>query len=412
MNETQRIQQLQRMQRIATGLLVAMALTFAITSYFHDVAPWVGFVRAFAEAAMVGAIADWFAVTALFRHPLGLPIPHTAIVPRRKDSIAESFGGFIERNFLDPDKIVARLRNQDMAGRLARWLRNPQRSAQVADLAAEGLVGLLRVANDDEVGALLQRTLDDRMRAIPATTLVARLLGVVVVEQRQRDVLLQLARVATDWIEENQALIRKRIAGELPAWMPRIVEKKIYERLLDGVRKLLAELSENPNHPLYAQFTQTLEGWIANLQYDPDVRARGEELKQEVLNHPILREMAGNLWQDLKGGILQQSSAANSPLRLSIARGLAHLGDVLESDPDWRERVDGWAEDLTRYIVGRYGRVAGDFVTQTVKGWEASDVSRKIELQFGRDLQFIRINGTVVGGFVGLLIHIVSHFFY
>ncbi len=410
MDEQQRVAELRHMQRLATGLLVAVTFIFLIATYFRELGPWVGFVRAFAEAAMIGALADWFAVTALFRHPLGIPIPHTAIVPQRKDRIAESFGRFIERNFLDPEKIVARVRKQDVAGRLARWLRQPERSAQVADLAAESLTALLKVANDDEVGALIQRTLSERVAAVPATPVIARLLGAVVGEHRQRDILLQLARVATQWVEANQEAIRKRIAGELPAWAPRIVDQKIYERLLDGARKTLAELSENPEHPLYAQFTLTLDRWIVNLQYDPEVRARGEELKQELLAHPMLREVAGNLWQDMKAGLLAQSATPDSALRLSIRRGLAHLGDVLEQDPEWRERVDSWAEDLSRYVVGRYGRSAGEFVTQTVRGWEAEEVTRKIELQFGRDLQYIRINGTIVGGLAGLVIYTVSLF--
>lgn len=410
MDEQQRVAELRHMQRLATGLLVAVTFIFLIATYFRELGPWVGFVRAFAEAAMIGALADWFAVTALFRHPLGIPIPHTAIVPQRKDRIAESFGRFIERNFLDPEKIVARVRKQDVAGRLARWLRQPERSAQVADLAAESLTALLKVANDDEVGALIQRTLSERVAAVPATPVIARLLGAVVGEHRQRDILLQLARVATQWVEANQEAIRKRIAGELPAWAPRIVDQKIYERLLDGARKTLAELSENPEHPLYAQFTLTLDRWIVDLQYDPEVRARGEELKQELLAHPMLREVAGNLWQDMKAGLLAQSATPDSALRLSIRRGLAHLGDVLEQDPEWRERVDSWAEDLSRYVVGRYGRSAGEFVTQTVRGWEAEEVTRKIELQFGRDLQYIRINGTIVGGLAGLVIYTVSLF--
>ena len=408
MDDTQRAAELRRMERLATGLLVAATILFIVASLFRELGPWVGFVRAFAEAAMIGAIADWFAVTALFRHPLGIPIPHTAIVPQRKDRIAESFGRFIERNFLDPEKIALRVRRQDVAGRVARWLRQPERSAQVADLAAESLASLLKVSNDDEVGGLIERALGERLAAVPAAPVVGRLLGTVVAGQRQRDVLIQLARLLTQWVETNQETIRTRIAGELPGWVPRIVDQKIYERLLDGARKTLGELSENPEHPLYAQFTQTMDRWIVNLQYDPEVRARGEELKQELLAHPMLRQVAGSLWQDMKLGLLTQCATPGSPLRGSIAQGLAHLGDVLETDAEWRARVDGWAEDLARYAVRRYGRSAGEFVTQTVRGWEASDITRKIELQFGRDLQYIRINGTLVGGLAGLVIYSVS----
>ncbi|GAB4440680.1 MAG: DUF445 domain-containing protein [Chloroflexi bacterium OHK40] len=408
MDETQRAADLRRMQRIATGLLVAATITFLLATIFRELGPWVGFVRAFAEAAMIGALADWFAVTALFRHPLGLPIPHTAIIPARKERIAESFGRFVERNFLDPEKIAARVRRQDVAGRVARWLRQPERSGQVADLAAESLAGMLRLADDEEVGALISRALGERLATVPATPLAGRLLGAVVAGHRQQEVLLQLVRVLTQWIEANQEPIRRRIAGELPAWVPRIVDQKIYERLLESARKMLADLSANPDHPLYAQFTQTLDRWIVNLQYDPDVRARGEELKQELLQHPMLREMASSLWQDLKTSLLTQSATPGSPLRHSIARGLAHLGDVLEHDPEWRARVDGWAEELARYAVRRYGRSAGEFITQTVRAWEAAEITRRIELQFGRDLQFIRINGTIVGGVAGLVIYTVS----
>jgi uncharacterized membrane-anchored protein YjiN (DUF445 family) len=408
MDDTQRAAELRRMQTIATGLLVLAFVVFVITTIYRDLAPWVPFLRAFAEAAMVGAIADWFAVTALFRHPLGIPIPHTAIVPQRKERIAESFGRFVERNFLDPDKIAVRIRKQDVAGRVARWMRQPERSAQVADLATESLAGLLKVANDEEVGALIERALGERLAAVPAAPVVGRLLGAVVAGQRRRDVLLQLARVATQWVEANQEPIRARIAGELPGWVPRIVDQKIYERLLDGARKTLAELSENPDHPLYEQFAQTLDRWVVDLQFDPEVRSRGEELKQELLSHPMLRQVAGSLWQDMKAALLAQCVTPDSPLRQSIARGLLHLGDVLENDPEWRTRLDGWAEDLARWAVGRYGRSAGEFITQTVRAWEAQEITRKIELQFGRDLQYIRINGTIVGGLAGLVIYTVS----
>jgi len=408
MDDLQRAAELRRMQRLATGLLVLVTIIFVIATLYRDLGPWVGFVHAFSEAAMIGALADWFAVTALFRHPLGLPIPHTAIIPRRRERIAESLGRFIERNFLDPDRIADRLRKQDVAGRIAQLLRDPRRSTQAADVIAESLAGLLRVANDEEVGTLLQRTLSERLGAVPATALVAQLLGVVVAEHRQRDVLLQLVRVLTEWIEANQEMIRKRIAGELPPWVPRIVDQKIYERLLDGARKILSELSDDPDHPLYEQFTRTLDSWIVNLQYDPQVRARGEEFKQELLKHPRLREVAGNLWQDVKANLLIQSATPGSSLRLSIAQGLSHVGDVLERDPEWRTRVEGWTEELMRYLVRRYGRAAGDFVTQTVRSWETAEVTRKVELAIGRDLQFIRINGTVVGGLAGLVIYTVS----
>ena len=408
MDDVARAAELRRMQRLATGLLILAALIFLLARIFEGASPLLPYVRAFAEAAMVGALADWFAVTALFRHPLGLRIPHTAIVPARKDRIAESFGRFIERNFLDPDKIAERVRRQDPAGRLARWLRQPARARQVADFAAESLAGVLRVANDDDVGQIIARGLSERLGAVPATPVVGRLLGTVVAGHRQQEVLVQLVRVLTGWIEANEETIRKRIAGEMPGWVPRVVDQKIYERLLESARRTLGDLNSNPEHPLYAQFSATLDRWIVNMQYDPEVRARGEAVKADLLAHPVLREVAGSVWQDLKGALLAQAAMPESPLRRSIEQGVGRLAEVLETDAEWRAKVDGWAENAARALVRRYGRTAGEFVTQTVRGWDAADTARKFELQIGRDLQFIRINGTIVGGLAGLLIYIVS----
>lgn len=409
--QIQRTAELRTMKRRATGMLIGVTIVFLVTSALLHYAPWLGFVRAFAEAAMVGGVADWFAVTALFRHPLGLPIPHTAIIPMRKERIAISFGSFVERNFLDPDKIADRLRRQDVAGRLARSMRQPARANQVADFIAEALGGLLRVANDEDVGKLMASGLSDQLVAVQATPMIGRLLGAAAGDQRHHDILVRVVEVATSWIESNQMIIRKRIAGELPRWLPPIVDQKIYEKLLDAARRTLAELYENPEHPLYMQFTATMDNWINNLQHDPQVRARGEALKVEILAQPVLREVAAAVWRDLKAALMAQSTELDSPLRRSIAEGLTHLGDALERDADWREKVDVWAEGLARFIVSRYGHVAGEFITHTVNGWDAMDTSRRIEVQFGRDLQFIRINGTVVGGLVGLLIYTASLLF-
>jgi uncharacterized membrane-anchored protein YjiN (DUF445 family) len=408
MDDTQRAVELRKIQRLATGLLVVMTLVFIVTRIFEDTYHWLGFVRAFSEAAMIGALADWFAVTALFRHPLGIPIPHTAIIPARKDRIAVSFGRFIENNFLDPDRIADRLRRQDVAGRLARSLRNPERAGLVADFVAEALGGLLRVANDDDVSQLLAGGIADRLKTVQAAPMIGKLLGTVAEDQRQRGILIQAVQVGAEWIEANEDGIRRRIAGELPRWLPRIVDRKIYEKLLEGAQRMLRELSEDPNHPLYDQFTATLDSWVENLQYDPNVRARGEEIKAEILGQPVLRDLGNSVWQDMKSALMTQSTAPGSPLRLSIASGLAHVGDALERNPEWQTKVEAWAEGLARFVVTRYGNSVGEFITNTVQGWDTTDTSRKIELQFGRDLQFIRINGTVVGGLAGLLIYSVS----
>ncbi len=411
MDEQQRIIDLRRMQRTATGLLVLAGVVFVLTSIWRDAAPWVSFVRAFAEAAMVGAFADWFAVTALFRHPLGLPIPHTAIIPARKERIAVSFGRFIEHNFLDPDQITDRIRRHDPATRLAYWLRHPKRGEQVADVVAEAIGGLLRVVDDEDVSQALARGLNQRLETIPAAPLAGRLLGILLSGGRQRDALVQLVGLLADVIASNETEIRRRIAGELPPWVPRIVDQRIYERFLESIQRLLRELREDPEHPLYHQFTALIDRWIVDLQFDPHMQQQGEALKRELLSHPVVRELAQASWRDLKLTLLGQSVAPSSPLRRSIAVAVARLADLLERDPEWRLKIDQWLAALVTALVRRYRRAIGEFVTQTVNGWDTAEVTRKIELQFGRDLQFIRINGTIVGGLVGLIIYSVSLLF-
>lgn len=410
-DEQQRIINLRRMQRLATGLLVAAGVLFVLTSIFRDVAPWVPFVRAFAEAAMVGAFADWFAVTALFRHPLGIPIPHTAIIPNRKSQIAVGFGHFIEHNFLDPDQITTRIRSQNLVKRLAKWLRSPERANQIADAVTEIIRGILNVIDDDEVSRALSRGLNQRLETIRAAPLVGRFLGILLAGDRQRDALVQLINLLAEVIATNENEIRRRIARELPPWVPRIVDRRIYERLLEGVQRLLDELRGNPDHPVYHQFAGLIDRWIVDLQFDPQMQQQIDGLKHELINHPVAQELVRMSWRDLKLTLLEQSVTSSSSLRRSIVVAVERFADVIEDNNEWYEKIENWMTAVVVALVSRYRHVIGEFVTQVVNSWDTQMTTRKIELQFGRDLQFIRINGTIVGGLVGLIIHSVSLLF-
>ncbi|WP_031460567.1 DUF445 domain-containing protein [Chloroflexus sp. MS-G] len=410
-DEQQRIINLRRMQRLATGLLVAAGVLFVLASIFRDVAPWVPFVRAFAEAAMVGAFADWFAVTALFRHPLGIPIPHTAIIPNRKSQIAVGFGRFIEHNFLDPDQITTRIRSQNLVKRLAKWLRSPERANQIADAVTEIIRGILNVIDDDEVSRALSRGLNQRLETIRAAPLVGRFLGILLAGDRQRDALVQLINLLAEVIATNENEIRRRIARELPPWVPRIVDRRIYERLLEGVQRLLDELRGNPDHPVYHQFAGLIDRWIVDLQFDPQMQQQIDGLKHELINHPVAQELVRMSWRDLKLTLLEQSVTSSSSLRRSIVVAVERFADVIEDNNEWYEKIENWMTAVVVALVSRYRHVIGEFVTQVVNSWDTQMTTRKIELQFGRDLQFIRINGTIVGGLVGLIIHSVSLLF-
>jgi uncharacterized membrane-anchored protein YjiN (DUF445 family) len=400
--------ELRRMKLLATGLLIGVALLFVIARIFEQRYAWVGFIRAFAEAAMVGALADWFAVTALFRHPLGLPIPHTAIIPRRKDSIGMSIGRFVEDNFLSEEVLIGRLRSQHVVRRLAAALRAPGVSQQIARHATTALNNALRVINDDDVQALVEHSVVARIEAIQPAPLLGRVLAALLAGRRQPELVEALVKIAANLLEENKDAIRVKIRQETPWWLPRTVDRHISERLFDTVESTLYQVSVDPAHPFHDRFNALLYDFVERLQHDPATIARGEELKSELMRDPLLREFSISLWLDIKAGLLAQSANKNSTLHSTIERAVRQFGTLLLRDDALADKLNRWVERLVVYTSQEYRHQFGQLIAQTVGRWDAEATSRKIELQIGRDLQFIRINGTVVGGLAGLAIYSLS----
>jgi uncharacterized membrane-anchored protein YjiN (DUF445 family) len=406
--DEQKRSDLARMRRIATGLLLLMTAIFVAALIGEQSYGWLRFVRATAEAAMVGAIADWFAVNALFRHPLGLKIPHTAIVPRRKDALGESLGRFVQQNFLTEDAVMARLRGLDTPRRLGTWLGDPAHTALVADYAMLIIAGAAQVARDDEVQDLIERGLIARVRETPVTPLVGKGLRLLLAGERQQDLLFGALQAAAYALQEHEGAIRQTISRAKPWWILVPIDDAVYSRLVNLVTGALRELEIDPNHPLHERFGELLERLVSNLEHDPSVIARGEEIKLELLAHPLVRETSQSIWQELKTELLGQPLRPESPLREAIGRGVGRLGTSLQSDPALQNKVENWLEGAVRYVVRSYGHEVQQLIAQTVRRWEASDMVDRLELQVGKELQFIRINGTVVGGLVGLLIAIFS----
>jgi uncharacterized membrane-anchored protein YjiN (DUF445 family) len=407
-DERDRQAELNRMKSLATALLAIVSLVFAIALLFERRYPWLGLVRATAEAAMVGAIADWFAVTALFRHPLGLPIPHTAIIPRRKDSIGTSIGRFVQENFLSEEVIRGRLGTIDIAQQAAHWMSRPVVSARLANLLMAGIAGVLQVVNDADVQALIERGVLSRIRSTRVAPLAGQLLSLVLSDQRQAELLYELIAFVARMLEQNKAAIHERISREIPWWLPRSIDKEIYRRLFDAVEAMLHEVGQDPSHPLHAQFNALVHQLIVDLQSNPDMIARGEAIKEELLLHPIVRDVAVSLWMDLKALVRDQSAQLDSELRQTIQRAIVQLGALIMRDEELREKVNRWAEQIVLYAIREYGDAVAQLIEQTVRNWDAETAAQKLELQIGKDLQYIRINGTVVGGIAGLLIYIAS----
>ena len=407
-DEQTRAKQLRGMKLRAAGLLVLAAIAFAVSYYFRARYPWLGWVQAFSEAALVGGLADWFAVTALFKHPLGIPIPHTAIIPARKDRVGQVLGGFVQRNFLNPQVIEVRLRDARLGERLARWLSDPAHSRLVAQHAARALVTAAESLRDDDVQTMIDKALADRIRSARVAPMIGKALSVMTAGNRHQELLDEGIRLAAKAVTENEDVIRKRIEAETPWWVPGVVDDKIFRKVVSGIERTLNEVRDEPEHPLRLRFDAALKRFIDDLHNSPEVMTRAEQLKEELLGADAVRHFSSSIWTDTKAALVRRAERAEETDVDTISNGLASLGKAILEDPALLERVDGWLRNGVLALVERYQSEVGDLIAYTVRGWDPTATSRRIELAIGRDLQFIRINGTLVGGLVGLILYAIT----
>jgi len=406
--DAERARRLRNMKRLATGLLVVMTVVFAISRALEGRHHWVGFVRATAEAAMVGAIADWFAVTALFRHPLGLPIPHTAIIPNRKDEIGRGLGQFVQGNFLSGPVLADKLRSIGVARQAGGWLADPANAAKLAANAGDVLSAVTEVLSDEDVAAGVEHLVQSRVRAVPAAPLAARLLDTAIDEGHHQELFEAALKGTAKLLARNQPQLRARIYRESPWWVPAPVDDRVFTKLHTTAQRLLAEVAADPHHELRGMVDQRVRELADRLRSSPEMAARGEALKEELLAHPSVRAWSSSLWSELKEALVEASADSGSELRQRLEDGIVRLGRTIDHDAALRAKIDGWVERTVLYLLDQYRDEIADLISGTVARWDAADASRRIELQVGRDLQYIRINGTVVGGLAGLLIHVVS----
>ena len=402
--ETKQLQ-LDRMKRRATGLLVLMAVIFAAAWLLEARHPWLGYVRATAEAGMVGGVADWFAITALFRRPLNLPIPHTAIIPQRKDRIGRSLGNFVQNNFLSPDVLGAKLRAAQLSRRAAEWLREPEHARTMVRQAAGALRSASAVVRDDDVHALLERSVIEPLKRRPIAPVLADGLALLTVNDRHQQVLDRLVDGVAQLVKENDGLIRERIRDESPWWVPDFIDDRLHDKIVDGIGRTLAGVSADAAHPLRRQLDELLVTWIEQLRESPEVMARAETIKQQVLDHPTSEQLTESLWREVKKTLDRQVDAAEQGTPGGLERGLSALAGAALEDAALLAKIDDWIIGAVLTIVDQHRHEVGQLIAHTVSVWDPDETSRRIELQVGRDLQFIRINGTLVGGMVGLALY-------
>jgi uncharacterized membrane-anchored protein YjiN (DUF445 family) len=403
--EELRAEQLRVMKRRATGLLVVMAAAFVAVNLTGDGHGLSGYLRAAAEGSLVGGLADWFAVTALFRHPLGLPIPHTAVIRERKDQFGATLGNFVQENFLSPAIVAERVRASRAAARAAAWLSQPANAETLGRHAGEVLVGIADVVRDDDVQRVLHEELERAIERIEIAPLAGRALRAATADGRHQELLDALLNAAGSFLDENRTELRERFGRESPWWLPGAVEDRIFDRMLDGVRRLIESVCNDPNHEMRALFDERVAVLADRLEHDPALRARGEQLKRDVLAHPELRRWSASLWTDLKASLREQAGDPESRLRRGLASAVVAAGERLGRDEALQRKAEELVESGVRYIAEHYRDEIAGLVSGTIARWDGEETSRKLELLLGRDLQFIRINGTVVGGLAGVAIH-------
>ncbi|HYC32457.1 MAG TPA: DUF445 family protein [Gemmatimonadales bacterium] len=407
----ERQRQLDRMKRRATGLLVVMAGVFVVAHLLEPAYPWVGYVRATAEAAMVGGIADWFAITALFRHPLTIPIPHTAIIPSRKDRIGRTLGNFVQHNFLTAPVLGPKLHAVEPSRRLAEWLRRPENARAIARHVASGLRSATDVVKDEDVHALLERSVIEPLRQRPIAPLLARGLTMLTANDRHQQLLDRVIAGLARLITQNEAMIRARIHEESPWWVPGFVDDQVHAKVVAGIERTLLEVSVDPSHPLRRQFDELLTDWITQLQHSPTAMERADAVKQQLFDHPTSRQLSTSIWDEVKKMLDRRAEAEDGGPPGAVERGLTALAEGALEDAALLAKLDGWIVAAVLRVVEQHRHEVGALIASTVSGWDPEETSRRLELVVGRDLQFVRINGTIVGGLVGLLLYTLGRAF-
>ncbi len=402
------------MKLLATGMLVLMAGVYVATRIIGPVHPTIGFIKAFAEAAMVGGLADWFAVTALFRHPLGLPIPHTAIIPRNKDRIGDTLATFLRDNFLTPAVVARRMKGLDVAGAAGRFLASEDRggSGRLRDGASRLLADILESLDDDRLGGMAKTAIADRLRRMEVSPLLGQSMAAAMREGRHVPLLDGIINRASLVIASNEEIIRDMVherAGRILRWTG--LDENVANAVITGLNKLAFDMADNPDHPLRLKINEMLEDLAYDLQHDEAMQARVQSLKDDLIENPAMQRWIDGLWQQGRAALLRAARDPDKAMAGKLGETLRQLGQTLQSDERIRTTINRFARRAAVGATASYGDGIVKLVSDTIRSWDVGKVTERVESAVGRDLQYIRINGTLVGGLVGLAIHAVDVWF-
>lgn len=395
--------------RSATLLLIAMAAVFVAVSQLEDPGFWILLVRAGSEAALVGGLADWFAVTALFRHPLGLPIPHTAVVTRNQDRIGQGLGAFVEQHILDPVLIIGKLRQAQIARRAGLWLSRRRNATRASDRVAALMPILLNGFGDQQVRDFLRQAFSSQIGKVDLSPLLGTILRLLRESHRHQDLFDRLLAAARDYLLANEAHIYQAVESRSSWWVPSRVDRKMAQAMLLGIADLLAEMGDR-DHDVRRKFDSDIEQLIDDLQHSPETAARVSSIRDQIVGSPEVQVYLGSIWDEIKVAVAKGHTDPESSFRRGLTDLLQSLGVALARDPAIRSWVDQRFENLVGTVISPFRTEIGRFIADVVRGWEANTIAARIEGAVGRDLQYIRINGTVVGALVGCCLFLFSWF--
>ncbi|HEV7445604.1 MAG TPA: DUF445 domain-containing protein [Steroidobacteraceae bacterium] len=403
------VQRLRRNRAVATGLLAGMGLIYAATHLVQDPGLTVLLVRSTAEAGVVGGLADWFAVTALFRHPLGLPIPHTAIIPSNKDRIARALGRFVERNFLTREALLRKLRDVQVGRKLAEWLSTPETATLVADAVTAALPPLVHSLSHRDLHEFYQRTVGEQLRQTDLALILGRVIRLLTASGEADELFERAVDVALDWIEDNRSRIDKMVAEHSRWWIPKAVNRRVASAIVTGLIEVLEGLQE-PDNEARQKFREALDGLVDELLTSPERRAQVSAAKNRVLSHPDVQAWLNTLWRDMSQAVLDDLTQPDSRTHAALVQTVTLIGGALATDPALQRYVDSAMEHLAARLIVWRGEIGG-FIAEVVRNWDARSLSERLEFVVGSDLQYIRINGTIVGGLAGALIFVLTQVF-
>ena len=400
---------LRRVKALATATLVLCLVVFLAARYYQPDMPWLGFVAAFAEAAMIGGLADWYAVVALFRRPLGLPIPHTAIIPSNQQRIADNLGHFIEANFLAPEPVTAKLKEVDFAALVADWLAEPVRAEGLSAFVARLVPQTVTAIEGSGLKDFVARRVVEQIDKVEIAPIAAGILTTLTEERRHQRLLDEVANLLGRFLTDEEALegLRMRIREELPT-LARVFRADAYllKKIVASAGTFLEEVKADPDHPIRAEFDQFVDGFVQKLRTSKTYRKRLEGMKRDLLARPEIGGLAESMWASLRDFIVRDAAAEDSLIRRHLASLFVDVGRQLAADPAIRAEMNaGFVVALSSFVESQKSGVSR-FIADQVKGWDLGQLTRLIELNVGRDLQFIRFNGMLVGGLAGLALHV------